>query len=166
MVRLCIPSAGGPGLMPGQGTRFHMPQLRAYMPKVKILHAGSCCTKKINKYFKRRRSCLSEPIHPGHEDPGTKKQDGERDRGMDRYITKQISGVGPMMGLVCAFTRRGAGSDGKESAFNAGDQVQSLGWEDPWRREWLPTPVFLPGKSHGQRSLAGYSPWGHKTGHN
>ena len=29
----------------------------------------------------------------------------------------------------------------------------------PWRREWLPTPVFLPGKSHGQRSLAGYSPW-------
>jgi len=32
----------------------------------------------------------------------------------------------------------------------------------PWRREWLPTPVFLPGESHGQRSLAGYSPWGHK----
>ena len=32
----------------------------------------------------------------------------------------------------------------------------------PWRREWQPTPVFLPGKSHGQRSLAGYSPWGHK----
>ena len=32
----------------------------------------------------------------------------------------------------------------------------------PWRRKWLPMPVFLPGKSHGQRSLAGYSPWGHK----
>ena len=31
-----------------------------------------------------------------------------------------------------------------------------------WRREWLPSPVFLPGESHGQRSLAGYSPWGHK----
>ena len=30
----------------------------------------------------------------------------------------------------------------------------------PWRREWQPTPVFLPGESHGQRSLAGYSPWG------
>ena len=29
----------------------------------------------------------------------------------------------------------------------------------PWRREWQPTPVFLPGESHGQRSLAGYSPW-------
>ena len=32
----------------------------------------------------------------------------------------------------------------------------------PWRREWLPTPVILPGESHGQRSLGGYSPWGHK----
>ena len=30
----------------------------------------------------------------------------------------------------------------------------------PWRRKWQPTPVFLPGKSYGQRSLAGYSPWG------
>ena len=32
----------------------------------------------------------------------------------------------------------------------------------PWRRKWQPTPVFLPGKVHGQRSLVGYSPWGHK----
>ena len=32
----------------------------------------------------------------------------------------------------------------------------------PWRRAGQPTPVVLPGKSHGQRSLAGYSPWGHK----
>ena len=32
----------------------------------------------------------------------------------------------------------------------------------PWRRKWHPTPVFLPGKSHGQRSLVGYSLWGHK----
>ena len=32
----------------------------------------------------------------------------------------------------------------------------------PWRREWLPTPVFLPGEFHGQRSLAGYTPWGLK----
>ena len=32
----------------------------------------------------------------------------------------------------------------------------------PWRREWQPTPVFLPGEFRGQRSLVGYSPWGHK----
>ena len=30
----------------------------------------------------------------------------------------------------------------------------------PWRRTWQPTPVFLPGESHGQRSLVGYNPWG------
>ena len=38
----------------------------------------------------------------------------------------------------------------------------SLGWEDPWKRAWKPTPVSLPVESHGQRSLAGCSPWGHK----
>ena len=41
-------------------------------------------------------------------------------------------------------------------------QVWPLGWEDPWRMKWQPSPVFLLGKSHGQRSLAGYSLWNHK----
>ena len=37
----------------------------------------------------------------------------------------------------------------------------------PWRRKWQPTPVFLPGQFHGQRSLVGCSPWGCKrVGHN
>ena len=35
----------------------------------------------------------------------------------------------------------------------------------PWRSKWQPTPVFLPGKVHGQRSLAGCSPWGYMTEH-
>ena len=39
---------------------------------------------------------------------------------------------------------------------------QSLGRENPWRRAWQLTPVFLPGEFHGQRSLVGYSPWGCK----
>ena len=38
-------------------------------------------------------------------------------------------------------------------------QVRSLHWEDPWRRAWQPTPVFLPGESHGHRNLVGYSLW-------
>ena len=57
-------------------------------------------------------------------------------------------------------------------------QVRFLGWEDPlekemaihsstlaWkilRKKWQPPPVFLPGESHGWRSLVGYSPWGRK----
>ena len=40
--------------------------------------------------------------------------------------------------------------------------VPPLGWEDPLEKETQPTPVLLPGESHGHRSLAGYSPWGHK----
>ena len=41
-------------------------------------------------------------------------------------------------------------------------QVRSLGWEDPLERKWQPTPVLLPGKFHGWRSLVGYSPWDRK----
>ena len=55
---------------------------------------------------------------------------------------------------------------GKEPTCNAGDigdigSIPGLG-RFPWRRPWQPTPVFLPGESYGQRSLAGYSPWGYK----
>ena len=55
------------------------------------------------------------------------------------------------------------GSDRKESVCNAGDLglVPGLG-RSPRRRVWQLTPVSLPGKVHGQRSLAGYSPRGHK----
>ena len=38
-------------------------------------------------------------------------------------------------------------------------QVQSLGWEGLLKKGMATTPIFLPGESHGQRSLAGYSPW-------
>ena len=41
-------------------------------------------------------------------------------------------------------------------------QVQSLGWEESLEKEMAPTPVFLPEELCGQRSLAGYSPWGRK----
>ena len=40
--------------------------------------------------------------------------------------------------------------------------VRSLDWEDPWRQEWIPIPVIWSGEFHGQRSLAGYRPWGPK----
>ena len=42
------------------------------------------------------------------------------------------------------------------------NKVQSLGQEDHLEKEWQPNPVFLPGDSHGERSLVGYSPWGRK----
>ena len=41
-------------------------------------------------------------------------------------------------------------------------QVQSLDWKDPLEKGMATTPVFLPEELHGERSLVGYSPWGHK----
>ena len=61
------------------------------------------------------------------------------------------------------------GASGKEPTCKAGD-VMGLGF-DPWvrkilwRRAQQPTPVFLPGESHGQKSLVGYSPRGCRVGH-
>ena len=55
------------------------------------------------------------------------------------------------------------GSDGQVSAYNAGDPGSNPWvWKISWRRKWQPTTVFLPGKSHGWRTLLGYSPWGRK----
>ena len=55
------------------------------------------------------------------------------------------------------------GSDGKASTCNAGDPASIPGVRKiSWRRKWQPTPVLLPRKFHGWRSLVGYSPWGHK----
>ena len=62
--------------------------------------------------------------------------------------------------LRCGFP---GDSDGKSICL----QCRRLGFNPwvgkiPWSRKWQPTPVFLPGKSHRQRSLVGYSPWGLK----
>ena len=56
--------------------------------------------------------------------------------------------------------------NGKESAFQC-RRCMRLTFDPwvrkmPWRRKWQPTPVFLPVKSHGKRSLMDYSPWRHK----
>ena len=47
---------------------------------------------------------------------------------------------------------------------NAGDMGSIPEWgRSPWRRKWQPTPVFLSGKSDGQKSLVGYRPWGRRV---
>ena len=59
--------------------------------------------------------------------------------------------------IVVICISKAGGSDGKESACNAGKPslIPGLG-KFPWKREWQSTPVFLPGEFHGQRILAGY----------
>ena len=58
------------------------------------------------------------------------------------------------------------GASGQESICQCRRLKRMWAWslvgKTPWRRKWQPTPVFLPGEFHRQRSLEGYSPWGHK----
>ena len=69
------------------------------------------------------------------------------------YIFKIFSFVDSEFPLCKGFP---GGSDGEESTYNAGDVGLIHGWgKITWRREWLPTPVCLPGEPHGQRSLVG-----------
>ena len=50
----------------------------------------------------------------------------------------------------------------KNPPASAGDRFDPCVWKSPWRREWQLASVFLPRKFHEQKSLAGYSSWGHK----
>ena len=65
-------------------------------------------------------------------------------------LNKGVSGGASAKESACQYRRR------KRCGFDP-----SVG-KILWSRKWQPTPVFLPGKFHGQKSLAGYSPWGHK----
>ena len=68
----------------------------------------------------------------------------------------RVGGAGAMPGLSCSMQDLLVWAAMQEA------WVQSLGGKIAWRRAWQPTPVFLPGESHGQRSLVGYGPWGCK----
>ena len=69
---------------------------------------------------------------------------------------------GEGIGYTPVFLGFPGGSDSKESACSAGDLGSIPDGKIPWRRAWQPTPIFLPGECHGQRSLGGCSLWGHK----
>ena len=61
--------------------------------------------------------------------------------------------------LVCKRGREKESGENDKLPYHFNFHSSRLYW---WRRKWPPTPVLLPGESHGQRSLAGYSPWGRK----
>jgi len=82
-------------------------------------------------------------------------------RPRDGTRVSSISCIGRQLLLPLGFP---GGSEGKESACNAGDLSLILGSGrfPGGGHAWQPTPIFLPGESYGQRSLAGYSPWGRR----
>ena len=67
-----------------------------------------------------------------------------------------LSLLSPFGGFPCSSDSKEFACQCKRPGFNP--WVRKV----PWERKWQPSPVFLPGKFHGQRSLVGYSPWGHK----
>ena len=78
-----------------------------------------------------------------------------------------VQGLKECLNQVGLYWDRGfpGGSSGKEAAANTGDIRDAgliPGQEDPQKKEMATHPVFLAGEFHGQRSLAGYSPWGRK----
>ena len=80
------------------------------------------------------------------------------------YLSPEKSLLGRYYYSLFTYTRLPWWLSGKEFA----GQCRRHGFDPwvgkiPWRRRWQPTPVFLPVKSHGQGSLAGYSPWGSKS---
>ena len=104
--------------------------------------------------------------HDRRVPPGTGTQTGRQfGVGRQRGLVK-MSGVEPGSAEDRGFP---GGVSGQESACQC-RRRESCGF-DPWvgkiprRRQWQPTLVFLPGKFHGQTSLAGCNPWGHRVGH-
>ena len=100
------------------------------------------------------QKCEDTESHLGRtacEDNGRDRSDKPTSRGRLRIASNSLRKDVP------------GGSDGKASCL----QSRRAGF-DPWvgkilwRRKWQPTPVLLPGKSHGWRSVVGYSPWGRK----
>ena len=73
-----------------------------------------------------------------------------------QFFSAQVSSQSAICGHMSGFP---GGSGVKNLPVVKETKVQSLGWEDPLEKEMQPTPLFLSGESHGQWSLAGYSPW-------
>ena len=99
-------------------------------------HHGACQTLWLHP-------CSASSIHPQPKSAKSLRSD------------LNVALMGPQASLRAQMVR--------ESACSAGDGFSPWVRKIPWRRARHPTPVFLPGESHGQRSLVGYSPWGHKS---
>ena len=87
-----------------------------------------------------------------------------------RHDSISFTNIKQMFNKVCYHRYLPGWHNGKEHAYQCRRHKRRVfdPWvgKIPWTKKWQPTPVFLPGDSHGQRSLMGYSPWGCKrAGH-
>ena len=92
----------------------------------------------------------------------------EKEKKKEKKCSLKVTHLTDSQNISCIYHYSGfpGGAIGKESAYRC-RRHKRVGLifgsgKIPWRRKWQPTPVFLPGESHGQRSLLGYSTWGCK----
>ena len=112
---------------------------------------------------KQWASCV---LSEGWERPGVQKAARARGKRQLAHSLERLQGCAvcihslqyqlPYAGLPWWLRRQRIWLQGRRPGFHP-----SVG-KIPWRREWQPTPVFLPGEFHGERNLVGYSPWDHK----
>ena len=133
-----------------------------------MLSHGSGVHKSPNKVWKKKQCItLNAKIHlfpPGKLQLNLAKSSFERNSPRKEELTIRMH-----LTLFRELTAKGRPSrwlSGKESAYKCRrhSRYRFDSWvkKIPWRKKWQLTPVLLPGKSHGQRSLVGYSSWGHK----
>ena len=152
-LRLSALNAGGLGSTPSQGTRSHKLQLRVCLLQLKIPHAMTkmedplCLNKDWLRQIKWIDAYLKNKINYCDID--------------EKSLETQALHLLPIgsHGILNIFP---GGTSGKEHACQnrRHRRCRFDPWvgKIPWRRVWQPAPVFLPGESHGQRYLAGYSP--------
>ena len=130
----------------------------------------------LNKHFWQWHQAPRRPDHPlglcCKSDWESGFRDGEKSWASKRYAVRESCSHVPnwepkaYSTRLCDFAGFPDSASSKEPACQCSRHKRCRfdPWvrKIPWRRAWQPTPLFLPGESHGQRSLVGYSPWGHK----
>ena len=143
-LRLHAPNARGPGLIPGQGTRPHMLQLRVRMWQLRILCDPPHCTRQalLSMGFSRQEywSELSCPS------PGDLS-----DAGIKPVSLTSPSFAGRLFITIATW-------EAPKTGFNP--WVKMI----PWRMNCQPAPIFLPGEPPWTEDPTGYSPWGRRVG--
>ena len=137
-----------PGDLPNPGTKARSPTLQA--DSLPSEAPGKPTAKETLRNIRKvQKIYLKLQSQKKKKDSIQEKRQSRNFLGLIKYIKPYIQGGFTGDSVVGVYECRRCGFDSRVG-------------KTPWKRKWQPTPVFLPGKSYGQRSLADYSPWCHK----
>ena len=138
-----------PGLPHHRQIIYHLNSTQS--ETISFLRGSSC---KLQQRRKKNMSCVAESLQPvlSHE---------------NSYLLDDSDHICQKLEEICLLVGLPSGTSDKEPACQCRrlkrHRFDSWVGKIPWRRAWQPSPVLLPGESHGQRSLAGYNLWGRKS---